>query len=220
MTKAYLMNSARYMTGLSANDTLPSNNQGVGELNLGTGFDGTPRVLRDQVPADFFTTSGQTRTFTGVIGDTNKPYRVSLAWTDAPGSTAGNAYNNNLDLTVTVGGATYKGNVFNGAFSVTGGSADLKNNAESVFLPAGVSGNFVVKVTGTGINSIGVPNSTNGLLQDFALVIYNGSLVQSPVISLASTSLVAEACSPTNGVIDPSRSISGCKISGVGAPPI
>ena len=36
MTKAYLMNSARYMTGTYSNDTLPSNNQGMGEVNLGT----------------------------------------------------------------------------------------------------------------------------------------------------------------------------------------
>ena len=39
MTKAWLMNASRYMTGLYANDTLPSNNQGMGMLNLGTAFD-------------------------------------------------------------------------------------------------------------------------------------------------------------------------------------
>ncbi|MDB6066231.1 MAG: conserved repeat domain protein [Pedosphaera sp.] len=207
MTKAYLMNSARYMTGASANDTLWSDNQGMGEMNLGTAFDGTARILRDEVAADLFTASGQTRTFTGFISDTNKPFRVTIAWTDAPGSTTGNAYNNNLDLTVTVGGNTYKGNVFSGAFSALGGVADTKNNAESVFLPTGVSGSFTVTVGGTSINSIGVPNAGNLNEQDFALVIYNGAAIAAPVIAPAGSTLTAETCFPTNGVIDPGETV-------------
>src|SRR5262249_35699363 len=110
MTKAYLINSARYMTGANANDGLWSDAQGMGEMNLGMAFDGTRRLLRDQVASELFTASGQRRVFTGMIATTNKPFRVTLAWTDAPGSTTGNAYNNDLDLTVMVGGNTYKGN--------------------------------------------------------------------------------------------------------------
>jgi hypothetical protein len=204
MTKGYLMNSARYMTGVSANDTLWSDSQGMGEMNLGFAFDGTPRILRDEVPADLFTASGQTRTFTGTISDTNKPFRVTVVWTDAPGNTTGNAYNNDLDLTVTVGGNTYKGNVFNGAYSSTGGTADTQNNVESVFLPAGVSGSFSVQVTAANINSDGVPNNTNALDQDFAIVIYNGT---GPIIATFDPNLGAENCFPTNGVIDPGETV-------------
>ena len=173
MTKACLVNSARYLNGEAANDTLPSNSQGMGAMNLGTAFDGISRLLRDQLPADKFTASGQSRAFSGSVADTGKPFRVTLAWTDAPGSTTGNAYKNNLDLTVSVGGNTYKGNVFSGAGSVTGGSADARNNCESVFLPAGVSGEYVVTVTAANINSDGVPNDGDALDQDFALVVYN-----------------------------------------------
>src|SRR5213079_2927715 len=108
----------RYMTGAYANDDLWSDNQGMGEMNLGMAFDGTPRLLRDQIATDVFIASGQRRVFTGTIAQTNKPFRVTLAWTDAPGSTTGNAFNNDLDLTVTAGGNTYKGNVFKGAYSV------------------------------------------------------------------------------------------------------
>jgi hypothetical protein len=178
MTKAMLMNSARYMNGSGANDTLWSNNQGMGELNLGDLFARgavTPTVFRDEVAADIFTASGQTRTFSGTIADSTKPFRVTLAWTDAPGATTGSAFKNNLDLMVTIGANTYKGNVFSGANSVTGGSADAANNAESVFLPAGTSGSFTVTVTAANINSDGVPNSGGSLDQDFALVIFNGS---------------------------------------------
>jgi len=207
MTKAFLLNSARYLTGATANDTLPSQIQGMGEMNLGTAFDGTPRILRDQQAADLFTASGQSRTFTGTISDSSKPFRVTVAWTDAPGSTVGNAYNNNLDLSVTVGGNVYKGNVFNGQYSAPGGQADARNNVESVFLPAGTSGGFVVTINGTSINSVGVPNSANALEQDFALVIYNADNTPAPIIANAGTALVSESCSPANGAIDPGETV-------------
>ena len=173
MTKAFLMNSARYLTGVGAGDTLWSGSQGMGGVNLSNAFDGVARILRDEFAGDKFTGSGQARTFSGSISDPSKPFRVTVAWTDAPGSTTGNAYNNDLDLTVTVGGQNYKGNVFSGANSTVGGAYDPRNNVESVFLPAGVSGSFTVTVTAANINSDGVPNNADPLDQDFALVIYN-----------------------------------------------
>jgi uncharacterized repeat protein (TIGR01451 family) len=198
MTKAFLMNAARYLTGVSANDTLPSPNQGMGGMNLGTAFDDTPRRLRDQLDEDRFTGTGQSRVFGGAIRDPSRPFRVTLAWTDAPGSTTGAAYNNNLDLEVTVGGQTYRGNVFSGAWSTTGGTADVRNNVESVFLPAGTTGEFTVTVTATSINSDGVPNNADPLDQDFALVIYNEAQILG-----AGATVVGESCSPANGAVDP-----------------
>ncbi|MEO6327141.1 MAG: S8 family serine peptidase, partial [Thermoanaerobaculia bacterium] len=176
MTKAVLMNSARYLVGAGANDTLPSPAQGMGEVDLGDALDrvaGTSAVLRDELAEDLFTASAQTRTFTGNVLDASKPFRVTLAWTDAPGSTAGNAWNNDLDLTVTVGGSTYLGNTFTGPLSAAGGIADIRNNVESVFLPAGTSGPFTVTITASSINSDGVPGNASALDQDFALVIAN-----------------------------------------------
>ncbi len=206
MTKGYLMNSARYMTGVSAGDTLWSNSQGMGMMDLGMAFDGVARVLRDQVGADMFTATGQSRVFTGTVVDNTKPFRVTLAWTDAPGATTGAAYKNDLDLTVTVGGNTYKGNVFTGANSSTGGVADNKDNVESVFVPAGVTGNFVVSIGATNINSQGDPAGPT-LNQDFALVIYNASSASLPVVAAAGSALTAEGCVPANGVPDPGETV-------------
>ena len=121
------------------------------------------------------------RAYGGQVVDSSKPFRVTVAWTDAPGNTSGAAYNNNLDLVVSIGGKTYQGNVFSGQFSTTGGVADKRNNVESVFLPAGVSGNFVVSVTAANINSDGVPGSGSPVSQDFALVIYNATATNSPI---------------------------------------
>jgi hypothetical protein len=196
MTKAYLMNSARYVTGSGANDSLWSNNQGMGELDLGTAFDGVPRILQDELATNVFTTSGQTRTFSGTITDPTKPFRVTLAWTDSPGNTIGSALNNDLDLTVTVGCNTYKGNVFKGAFSATGGTADHRNNVESVFLPAGVTADFTVTVTAYNINSDAVGNGDT-VDQDFALIVYNAQSITNPpnecAFTLNSTNITLSA---------------------------
>src|SRR5207248_4426094 len=109
--------------------------------------------------------------------------------------------------TVTVGGSTYKGNVFSGAFSIAGGTADHADNAESVFLPAGASGAFSVTVTAANINSDGVPNQSPSLDQDFALVVYNGTQIAAPIIAADSSAVVAESCSPTNGAPDPGETV-------------
>ncbi len=214
MTKAILMNSARYMTGVGANDNLFSNNQGMGEVNLTQFFDiqlgtvgTTPTIVRDQVGAEMFTASGQMRTYTGTVNNNTKPFRVVLAWTDPPGPTSGNAFINNLDLEVTVGGNTYKGNVFTGANSATGGTADIRNNSESVFVPAGVSGNFIVTVKATNIAGDGVPGVGGALDQDFALVVYNADQAAVAVIGSAGSQLITESCTPANGVPDPGEDI-------------
>ena len=208
MVKAYLMNAARYMTGVDAGDDLWSNDQGMGMMNLDFAFDGTARILRDQVPADVFTASGQSRAISGLVVDAGKPVRVSLSWTDAPGSTTGNSYNNNLNLTVVAGGKTYLGNVFNGAVSTNGGVADAKNNSESVFLPAGTTGAVTVVVTAANIVSDGVPNAEPALDQDYALVIYNLDEVEMPVVMGEGRALVAESCGVVgNGAIDPDETV-------------
>ncbi len=207
MVKAFLVNAARYMTGVDANDSLWSNNQGLGMMNLGLAFDGAPRVLRDQRTNDIFTASGQSRTISGVVLSNGLPVRISLAWTDAPGSTSGNAYKNDLNLVVVAGGVTYRGNVFSGQYSAAGGTADAKNNVESVFLPAGTTGTVVVTVSAANINSDGVPNYGGALDQDFALVIYNFQEMELAAIAAAGSSLVSEGCGVGNGALDPDETV-------------
>ncbi|HKE57726.1 MAG TPA: S8 family serine peptidase [Pyrinomonadaceae bacterium] len=209
MTKALMLNSARYLNGSGANDNLFSNNQGMGEANFNFFFDEfvTGSIRRDQIAADKFTASGQQRTFTGTVNDNTKPLRVTLAWTEPPGPTSGNAFVNNLDLEVTVGGNTYKGNVFTGANSVTGGAADTRNNVESVFLPAGVSGSIVVKVKATNIAGNGVPNDADPLDQDFALVVYNATTAAVPVIEGGTAAITAESCAPADNALSPGETV-------------
>jgi Subtilase family len=202
LVKAYLANSASHMDGLGANDSLPSNSQGMGLANLGRAFDGVQRIIRDQVPADRFTASGQGRTVFATVTSATEPLRITLAYTDAPGSTTGNAYVNNLDLRVFVGGNLYLGNVFTGASSTIGGSADVRNNMESVFIPAGlpVGTEISIIVRATNIAGQGDP-SVAGNNQDYALVVYNAA----PAADRALLATVANTIVSGNNVIEPNE---------------
>jgi subtilisin-like proprotein convertase family protein len=186
MTKAELVAGTRYMTGVGANDTLWSNNQGMGLVDLSRTFDSAARVLVDETQV--LGATGATYTTSGDIASGSAPFRVVLAWTDAPGPTTGNAFVNNLDLEVTVNGTLFRGNVFSGASSISGGTADTRNNLESVFLPAGTTGTFSVTVRATNIAGDGVPGNADTTDQDFALVVYNGSTgTPAPDFTLSAT---------------------------------
>ncbi|HEX5618331.1 MAG TPA: S8 family serine peptidase, partial [Solirubrobacteraceae bacterium] len=173
LTKALLVNTATDLAGgqdgqggtIAAG---PNEDQGWGRVNLGTVLDGTPRDFRDQVAADTLQGPGDQRIRAYSVADATKPVKVTLAFTDAPGPRPGIAVVNDLDLVVTIDGRTYKGNVFDGAFSATGGAADPRNNVESVYLPAGTTGRLAVKVVGANIPGDGVPGNADTTDQDYA----------------------------------------------------
>ena len=207
MLKALLLNTPRYLNGVGSGGNLPGTGQGWGDVNLGMLFDGSARMIYDQRPADIFGATGETRTFYGVVSNNTLPFRVTVVWTDAPGPTTGNAYVNNLNLEVTVGGNTYLGNVFSGANSNTGGTADARNNVESVFIPAGVSGDFTVRVIAGNIAGDGVPGNADTTDQDFALVIYNATLPTGPVLTATGNTLT-QVAGNGNGYVDPGETFS------------
>lgn len=206
MLKALILNAPRYLTGIDANDTLPSPNQGWGDANLGAIFDtNIHRYVVDQTTT--FTTTGETFVKDGTVANTNKPLHVSLVWTDAPGSTTGGTLVNDLNLEVTVGGQVYKGNVFSGATSAPGGVADSANNVENVFLPANVGGPFTIKVTAANLVGVGVPGAVGSTNQDFALVVSNGDVTSAPNLGLASVTTSDRAGGNGNGVVEPGETI-------------
>src|SRR4030095_4135483 len=184
MTKAFLINTASYMTGENAGGNLPGERQGCGRVDLSRSFNGATKVLIDQTK--LFTESGQAFEVQGSISDRSRPLRVTLTWTDAPVSGVGPASVNDLDLELSVGGVTfYRGNNFAGAYSVAGGEFDRLNNVESIFIPAdaipaGSEGNFTITVRAANIAGDGVPGNATSFDQDFALVIYNSAQLIPP----------------------------------------
>jgi hypothetical protein len=192
LIKAYLLAHPIYLTGVGANDTLPSNSQGLGMPDLGAAFSDLERVVVEQ--GEPFNASGETWTLQGAIADPTRPARVVMVYTDQPGAIGTNPRVNDLDLTVQTGGQTYYGNRFSGQWSVPGGPPDGANNVEAVFLPPGAGDAFTITVTAFNIAGDGVPNFGDATDQDFALVCVNCQ--QEPDFALSSVPATQALCAP------------------------
>ncbi|MBN8722821.1 MAG: S8 family serine peptidase [Acidobacteria bacterium] len=205
LVKAALINGTVDMTGTGATAARPNGSEGWGRITmknvLNTGI--ATKYVNQTVP---LTTTGQSITFPGSISSSANPINVTLVWTDPPGVSDPSLVNN-LDLEVTAGGVTYKGNVFSGGSSTTGGVADNRNNVENVFLPAGISGPISIRVVATGLNGDGILGDADTTDQHFALVATNFVDANAAIITAAGATITAESCTPGNGVVDPGETI-------------
>ena len=188
MTKAVLVNTAVDVAGgdsgkSSQVPSAPNTDEGWGRVNLGAALDSTQREYADQTAT--LDAAGQSFLRSYSVADGSKPVRVTLAWTDPPPATVtGNAFVNDLDLEVTAGGRTYRGNWLVDGVSAPGGQADFRNNVENVVLPASTSGRMSVRVVARTLGGDGVPGNGKPLDQDFALVVSNAQeQASSPVLS-------------------------------------
>lgn len=156
LVKATLLNSAVDMTGIAS---YPSNQEGWGRALIDDAlfFPGDARklaVLADVRNADGLQSPNVDTYNLQVLGSAER-LKVTLVWTEpAAASGASFASINNLDLEVqSPGGAIYRGNVFNTSTgeSVTGGSADDRNNVEQVHLSSPQTGGWTVRVRATNV---------------------------------------------------------------------
>ncbi|MCK5833764.1 S8 family serine peptidase [bacterium] len=152
LMKAMLILGTRNMTGSwtisatnnSGHQDAPSNGQGWGRVVLddcmyfNDSYGSDTRKLWLQDVSSGFTSTGQTHTYWLNTGtSTTENFKVVLSFTDYPGSPAvGTSGVNDLNLSVTVDGNAYKGNVFasSGSRSITGGSYDGIDRDEVVWL--------------------------------------------------------------------------------------
>jgi subtilisin family serine protease len=149
--------------------------QGWGRLDANAALDPDQSVVYyDQVR--IFNNSGQFWTETLTTETPIKELRAMLVWTDAPGHGLGGttpAWVNDLDLSISFNGQAYYGNNFGlDGFSVPGGSPDIKNNTEGIFLRDLNTNSLTITVTAANIAGDGIPNHGNERDQDFSLVIY------------------------------------------------
>ncbi len=202
LVRTLLANSTTFMTGELATGDLPHPRQGWGLLNLNRTFDSQPRIIVDQTHT--FSDSGQEFLLTGEVKDATKPFRVTLGWTDAPGLSAFAPWVNDLDLEVVINGQVYAANNLKGEVSQPGGAPSSKDNTESVWLPAGTTGTFLVRVRSSNIAGDGVPGNGDLSDQDFALVVYNGESRNAAVAKIATI----EIASGSDAVADPGEAAS------------
>jgi hypothetical protein len=171
--------SAALVKAVLLNGTLPlGSGPGFGNTGYGWGrvyldnnlyFDGDARKLRvwSLANPDGLRT-GESHTYMITVG-AGEELRVTLAWSDVEGTLgAAQALVNDLDLTVTDGTRTWRGNVFaDSGDSVPGGEADRRNTVEQVKLSAPDGGIYVITVRATNVPGSGRADTDR---QGYALV--------------------------------------------------
>lgn len=167
--KAVLLNGTAFIGGA------PDNNYGWGRVWLDNNlfFPGDARKLRSFAKRqDVGIAQGETDEYTVQVA-AGQEFRATLTWYDPPAAPglAGRALINDLDLEVVAGANTYKGNVFSGAQSATGGSADTINPVEQVRLTSPTAGTYTIRVRGTQVPGDGSPYSER---QGYALAVSAG----------------------------------------------
>lgn len=212
LAKAALIASTQDLAGRRDADggTLgprPDSKQGWGRLRADRLLAPGAPVLLFDAPADGLSTgAGDSAIFDstgeawarGVIAaDPQQPMLLVLTWTDAPGHGLGGstpAWNNDLDLLVRSGGASYFGNALGAdGFSQAGGSADLRNNIEVVVLPGAVAaGGVEIGVVAASLSADALPNRAGATDQDFALTCVN--CVAQPLFRLSADPSQLNAC--------------------------
>ncbi|MBI4169814.1 MAG: S8 family serine peptidase [Acidobacteria bacterium] len=197
LLKAVVINSAINISGANVDAPIPDNSQGWGRVLLDNAlfFPNDPQrlmILRDDdlsSSADGFPVgaTAATETYQVFSCRTDVPFKATLVWTEPPVSpTSGQAWVNDLDLeVVTPGGALYRGNVFSGGVSTTGGTADDRNNVEQVLLPGGAveGGSYTLRV---------VPRNVAVGPQPYALMV-TGDVSSGPLPRLTVTGVTRSA---------------------------
>jgi hypothetical protein len=178
LVKAMLINCGQDMTSITG---YPSNQQGWGRILLDDALffsgDTAKLVVKDVRKAQGFTGANQTRTYTFNVTSNALPLRITMAFHDFPGTVnASNPVVNDVNLEVTAPGSVlYRGNVFSGGQSTTGGTADAKNNVERVVLNSPPIGLYTVVV-----RSAAVPQTNQG----FGLAITGAVSESAPLPSI------------------------------------
>jgi hypothetical protein len=177
LLKATLINSAVDMLdenndGANDNDfPIPNVHEGWGRVNVANATDGSHIYVDNTIGIG----TGGNGTYPFAVASSGQPLKITLVWSDYQSSTsASKNLVNDLDLVVTApnGTTVYRGNVFSGGWSQTGGTRDNTNNVENVYVQSAAAGTWTISV-----NGFNVPNGP----QPFALVIDgNGSSGPTP----------------------------------------
>lgn len=165
---------------------VPNNDQGWGRVSLANivttapDSDRGPKIFSDQRIA--FTANGQSHRIRVSPVDPTRPMRVTMCWTDPPGT----SLVNDLDLRVapTGGGAAFVGNNFVNGFSAAGGLADSTNNIECVYIqnPAGT---YDVDVLAASVTTDARTFALGSPWQDYAIVIDNAQVPAAAPVNVA-----------------------------------
>ncbi len=173
-----------------------------------------PLLFFDQDPTNALATGqSKTRLLALTTDAGQQPLRVTLVWTDPPGSpAAGVKLVNNLILVVSnvdTGDVFYGNDIpagtdFNQATDTNSApNIDLVNNVQNVFLVPPLGTNYAITVMAQRVNVNAVTVNTNNIVQDYALVISSGDAgeIPTPFSSLTESNVVTSTNLPVLGIL-------------------
>lgn len=139
-----MMKAAVINGGIDMGFGFPSADQGWGRISLTNSLSSKEYKYEDET---YSLNTGQTQSFNYNIQSTNTPFKITLVWTDYPGSTvASKALVNDLDIKITSPtGKVYYGNDFTNPFDT---GYDRTNNVENIFINSPEAGDYTVEVIG------------------------------------------------------------------------
>jgi len=199
MAKAVLIHGA---TDLSTAN-VPNNDEGWGRIDLGRSIESASALVDQSVAIE---STGDAGSFSAshFVQVPGEPLRATLVWTDPPGSVGCNpCLVNDLDLFVTQGATTWRGNNFSAGFSTTTGMPDTRNNVEAIHLAGGSLGcaPIQVKVRAQTLAGDGVPGNADASDQDFALVLSNVGPTPAPPFVEVDSATLSGGCD-SDGFLD------------------
>jgi subtilisin-like proprotein convertase family protein len=199
LMKALLINGARSINPVYDFQVTNSiNYQGWGLVNLTNSLPTNimlnslipaPLVFVDQNPYFGPLATGDSLTYNLVVNSNAQPgnLRITLVWTDPPGNPAASLkLVNNLELIVTnldsstpTNPVVYFGNDFQAGSVFTeqwDGDTnnipyDTINNVQNVYIPRPIGSNYSITVFAKDVNVNAVTANSNGIVQDFAMVV-------------------------------------------------
>ncbi|AZR74573.1 hypothetical protein BBF96_14960 [Anoxybacter fermentans] len=123
---------------------VPSKDQGWGRVSLVDSLISKEYKFEDET---YSLSTGQSKTFSYYVESIYTPLRITLVWTDYPGSTsASKALVNDLDLVVTSpSGIVYYGNDFTSPYN---SEFDRVNNVENVWIDNPEVGIYTIEIRG------------------------------------------------------------------------
>lgn len=141
---AAMMKAAIINGGEDMGFGFPSRDQGWGRISLEESLTNKEYEYVDQ---DYSLATNETKNFTYAVESTNTPLKVTLVWSDYPGSTsASKALVNDLDVKIiSPSGTVYYGNDFSQPYDT---EYDRVNNVENIFIDNPEMGNYTVEVKG------------------------------------------------------------------------
>ncbi|MCX8156876.1 MAG: S8 family serine peptidase [Verrucomicrobiae bacterium] len=211
LMKALIINGARSLPDYDLNTRSFINYQGWGVVNLTNSIPSVPAALFDQATNRILTTGdSQARTVTLSAAAQTQPLRITLAWTDPPGNPVASVkLVNDLDLIVSnnITHQVYFGNNFEpdndfttpvvatnqaGSNVLAALQADYVNNVENVIIREPTGGSFTVIVRARRVNVNAVTSFTNGIGQDYALVISSDARHDANAIQVTEAAIVPD----------------------------